>query len=286
MEIELDFSNNKRISFTIIKEKDYSEKFKSITVFKGTSLTIEMTGKELEHAEKNLFLPFSNDKLNNEIDLEIVNFADCISYIKPIRANIQRSYWLQNDNIEEIVSDGANLSMFLYSLSEERYVSYNNFLNENFGFGVKLRRTEGNIEILISEKDSISRNAVDMGYGYTELLPILTMIWLYCSENDYRLIVIEQPEVHLHPKFQAKFAKMLCKVIKNYPNIRFFIETHSETILNTLGREIDYDRANPNDINILRIEKQNGISTVKSTGYDNDGYLKDWPINFLDEDAD
>ena len=79
---------------------------------------------------------------------------------------------------------------------------------------------------------------------------------------------------------------MLCKVIKNYPNIRFFIETHSETILNTLGREIDYDRANPDDINILRIEKQNGISTVKSTGYDNDGYLKDWPINFLDEDAD
>ena len=213
-------------------------------------------------------------------------FAKNIQYIKHIRANIERYYRLRNDNIQEIASDGSNLPMFLFCLSPNDFKQFNIFLNDCFGFEIETKKAEGNIEILISEENSPSRNAVDVGHGYTELLPILATIWNSLSKRKDSLIVIEQPEVHLHPKFQAKFAKMLCKVIKNYPNIRFFIETHSETILNTIGAEIDYGRAKADDINVLLIEKNNGISTVKSTGYDNNGYLKDWPANFLDEDAD
>ncbi len=299
MTITFGFSDDCSVSFEIMQSKEFFDIFKSVSFYEGDKLLYCLKKDELSYADKRYFLPiiditkFGNVKFAilqkmSLIDTAIASLAKRIIYVKPIRANINRYYRLRNDSIEEIESDGSNLPMFLYSLSDDSLKSYNAFLYDYFGFEIKLRRSEGNVEILILEKDGLPRNAVDMGYGYTELLPILTTIWNSLrKQKDYTFIVIEQPEVHLHPKFQSKFAKMLCKVIKNYPNLRFFIETHSETILNAVGREIDYKRANPNDINVLLIEKdKNGISTVKSTGYDNDGYLKDWPVNFLDEDAD
>ncbi len=292
MKIDLEFSEGKKVSFEIIGIKEYFDMYKSISLIDAKE-TYQAKKKEMSDTSKRYFFPFMNNKLMQKFDNLIGIFSQSICYIKPIRANIDRYYRFRNDITNEIASDGSNLPMFLYSLPPKYFKLYNKFLNDNFGFEIDLRTSGGTIEILISEKDSISRNAVDVGYGYTELLPILTAIWNLLSPRIVRigqysfgpLIAIEQPEVHLHPKFQAKFAKMLCKVIKNYPNVRFFIETHSETILNSIGSEIDYARANADDINVLLIEKQNGISTVKSTGYDNDGYLKDWPTNFLDEDA-
>lgn len=294
--IDLEFRNDLRVSFDIVSDKDFYDKFQSVSLFEGGNLIYKYDANKLKKASKKSFLPYFyfHDKGSVEDKMETLDslisfFANNINYIKPIRPYFNRYYRLHNINIKDIESDGSNLPMFLYNLSEKTFRSYNSFLNSNFGFKVSLRKSEGNIEILISENNSLFRNAVDMGFGYTEFLPLLTTIWRDCSMPSFYnfFIAIEQPEVHLHPKFQSKFAKLLCKIIDSYPNIRFLIETHSETILNTLGREIDYKRANPDDINVLLVEKhEDGISTVKSTGYDNDGYLKDWPVNFLDEDAD
>lgn len=265
MGIELVFSDKWKVAFDIIQDNGFFDSFKSISVYNNTELVSCMGEKELKNAEKNYFLPFGDNNIDGMND-RIVDLALCISYIKPIRANIDRYSFVQNDSIDDILSDGANLPMFLYTLSSERFKLYNDFLIDCFGFGIELTQaTNGQFQILIAEKDSAARNIVDVGYGYIELLPILTTIWNSMLNKSHPLIVIEQPEVHLHPKFQSKFACMLCKVIKNYPNVRFFIETHSETILNTIGREIDYKRASADDVNVLLIEKNNGISTVKST---------------------
>lgn len=292
MSVEIESNNNLKIAFEVVKEKKFFDKYKSIFIDSNDYHCFLKKG-DMVKSPYDMFM-FSREKKyssDEKIALAHANgfiwkLAQNIQYIKPIRAHIERFCRLRNDSTDEIASDGSNLPTFLYNLTPKKGLEFNEFLNECFGFGIRLKISNSNIEILISEKDSLSRNAVDMGYGYIELLPILTTIWLSCSKTDDSLIVIEQPEVHLHPKFQSKFARMLCKVIQKYPNVRFLIETHSETILNTIGREIDYDRANAEDINVLLIEKKDGISTVKSTGFDNDGYLKDWPVNFLDEDAD
>lgn len=300
IEVYLNF-NDSNISFCIVQDTDIFDKFKSIS-FSKDGKSFEIGEQVLKLSSKQNFFPVGRmvnwiSKRLDYIDMQVSIFAENISYIKPIRVNIERYNRMRNDNVVDIVPDGSNLPMFLFNLSPEQLKAYNDFLGDNFGFGIHLRVSDGNIEILISEQDSISRNAVDMGYGYTEILPIVTTIWnkisvrknliipRYALHQVNSLIVIEQPEVHLHPKFQSKFARMLCKVIKNYPNVRFFIETHSEAILNTIGCEIAYNRLNADDINVLRIEKNNSISTVKATGFDNDGYLKDWPIDFLDDDA-
>ncbi len=290
--INMESNDNLKISFEIIKEKELFDTFKSFTS-DSYECHCHLKKGEIEKTHYDMFMFSKEKKYSSEekialgrANMFMWELVNNIKYIKPIRANIERYYRLRNDSIEDIASDGSNLPMFLLCLTSAQFRHFNVFLRENFGFASGIKKSEGNIEIHISEKDNLPRNAVDMGYGYTEMLPILATIWNSIYKKNDSLIVIEQPEVHLHPKFQAKFAKMLCKVINKYTNVSFFIETHSETILNTIGAEIDYDRANAEDINVLLIEKNNGISTVKSTGYDNNGYLKDWPANFLDENAD
>ena len=62
------------------------------------------------------------------------------------------------------------------------------------------------------------------------------------------------------------------------------IETHSETIINRIGRRIREGKLDSKDVNVVIFEKsvQDINTTVKQTGFDDKGRLKDWPIGFFE----
>lgn len=110
------------------------------------------------------------------------------------------------------------------------------------------------------------------------------------ASSEDHIVVIEQPELHLHPKFQGKFAEMLSIITRlgheKKLNVRFIIETHSETILNKLGDFVESRLLYPEDVSVLMIEQDNnGCSQIKPTEYTKEGFLKEWPKNFM-EDVD
>ena len=76
----------------------------------------------------------------------------------------------------------------------------------------------------------------------------------------------------------------LCKKLEL--NVRFIVETHSESILNSLGENVENKLIFPEDINVLLVEQDiRGISSIISTTYTETGYLENWPKHFL-EDVD
>lgn len=107
---------------------------------------------------------------------------------------------------------------------------------------------------------------------------------------------MEQPELHLHPAYQAKLADAFVEFVnldrkqkKQYPeefeknkNILIF-ETHSETIINRIGQRIREGALNANDVNVLIFEKkiQDPNTEVKQTMFNDKGQLIDWPVGFL-----
>ncbi|OQW90496.1 MAG: hypothetical protein BWK78_06845, partial [Thiotrichaceae bacterium IS1] len=102
------------------------------------------------------------------------------------------------------------------------------------------------------------------------------------------LIAIEQPELHLHPRLQAQLADVFAYLVKPSDQrkssaFRLLIETHSETIINRLGQLIQRGDLSPSNVQIVLFEpdKDQGGTTVRTTTYDDEGCLIDWPYGFF-----
>ena len=231
------------------------------------------------------------------------NMSKRFSYVLPLRSIMNRYYRFQNRNVDSIDPDGGNLAMFLNSLTEKKMEELNEWLFDIFKFRLSITKSEGHVELYIEEEEKPKRNLVDVGFGFTQILPILTIIWkfVYGSGNTVVsnhkttpiTIAIEQPELHLHPRFQAYFAQMLAKVMEYCKEkkiqLRIVIETHSEVIINKLG-QIIYDSStglSKEDVNVVlfNASKEGLDKYVHPTGFSDDGGLINWPFGFFSEDV-
>lgn len=254
----------------------------------------------------NLILYSNAVVLYREVNHYFTDLAYDFKYVGPLRANMERYYRFQNKDVEEIAPDGDNFAMFVSSLKANKnkkiWKDYNKWLLDLFHFTIDLSPSLGHIELKIQEykedgdeliKNKESMNLVDVGFGYTQILPIITVIWqtIYNLEGrktsqycNLQTIAIEQPELHLHPRFQRDFAYMLAQVIKRYKNdVRIIVETHSEYIINAMGRYIRKYDISSDDVNVVLFNAQEeGMdSYVHSTKFDYNGILDEWPYGFF-----
>ncbi len=241
-------------------------------------------------------------RINNIIDsinAYIANLSLNISYIGPLRLRIDRYMRVQNSAVQDVEPDGSNLVMFLMNLSVMNFQRLNSWLTDVFDCRLQLAPQRGNVELKLSYRSAPFRNMVDLGMGFSEIIPILVLIWksIYHTGNlahtmnprgksNCRIIVVEQPELHLHPRLQGQVAEVLVNVtrkcVEDGLDVKFIIETHSETILNVIGEAVEFGKLSEDDVNVFLFEKDGGNATVRMTSYDEEGCLKEWPMYFFD----
>jgi predicted ATPase len=117
----------------------------------------------------------------------------------------------------------------------------------------------------------------DVGFGYSQLLPIVIQLWTMLNNKNkinnyqYYTLLIEQPELHLHPALQARLIKAFISVINAYKkqelNIRFILETHSESMINTLGHCVSENSISTDDVAIYIFEKRSTISIALKAAF-------------------
>jgi predicted ATPase len=132
----------------------------------------------------------------------------------------------------------------------------------------------------LTSKTNVSHR--DLGIGVTQVLPIIVNALSLTNS----LILIEQPELHLHPKLQAELAELFIEtaVQKNKQNNTYILETHSEHIILRILRKIREGDLSPNDVSILYISPDRTGSTINHIGVDKDGdFLDHWPDGFFEE---
>lgn len=117
-----------------------------------------------------------------------------------------------------------------------------------------------------------------VGFGICQVLPILTMV-LYSKRHD--VLLIENPEIHLHPKLQAEIADLLIFALKN--DRKIIVETHSEHIINRMRLRIKEDKSLKKRINIYFFEKHEDASGYQEIEVDYDGRINYWPEEFFDQ---
>ena len=110
---------------------------------------------------------------------------------------------------DDLVEFGLQSGLF----SEIKIKSHGKQINDPFQLQVKVRKGP-------------QSNIMDVGYGITQILPILVEI-IHSGPTTF---LLQQPEVHLHPRGQAEFSTFLAKSV-NKKKHSFLIETHSDYII-------------------------------------------------------
>lgn len=254
----------------------------------------------------NMAMYYSINTFLDSLNLYMLHLSKKMTYVMPLRAIVQRYYRYNNYAVDSIDADGGNLPMFFNGLSEMAFAEFNQrWLLPIFGFELNLKPSgNGHVELIVREKGKLERNLIDVGFGYTQILPILTILWkaimVDCVNTDEsddfcktHIVAIEQPELHLHPRFQSMFVDMLDKVIaichKEKKDVRIIVETHSEVIINRLGIKVMDEKTfiKSNDVNVLLFNaKEEGYDTdVISSSYNDEGFLTNWPFGFFSDNV-
>lgn len=124
--------------------------------------------------------------------------------------------------------------------------------------------------------------ATNVGFGISYTLPIIVAV---LSAKPGTLILLENPEAHLHPKGQAKMGELLALAASC--GVQIIVETHSDHVLNGIRLAIHAGKLDPNDVQLhyfQRQEKQGEMRTeVISPRIDRNGRIDQWPDGFFDE---
>ncbi len=233
--------------------------------------------------------------LLENIRMHLFAMSQNIFYSKPLRANAERYYRSQSLAVGDISPDGSNLVSYITNMSYAEKNSFENWTFENFGFRIKIHEIEGHRSIYLNERQSNNEyNVTDMGFGFSQVIPIITQLWDIVTKSSNRssrcrnfIYAIEQPELHLHPALQAKTLKLFTEIIKtaksNKIDLKIIMETHSETMINYLGKLICNKFISHNDISILVFDKMSpeAPTTIRSSCYDENGVLENWPFGFF-----
>lgn len=117
------------------------------------------------------------------------------------------------------------------------------------------------------------------GFGFSQLLPIIVQA---LTMNENQLLLLEQPEIHLHPELEYKLAYFMLCIAKNKRQI--IAETHSEHIVNQLIMSKMDDESVQKLFGIYFLEKKgDGTTDFKNINISEYGEVKNWPKGFFDQ---
>ena len=127
-------------------------------------------------------------------------------------------------------------------------------------------------------KERVSVALPDVGFGVSQLLPFIVQ----SLASEGRIISIEQPEVHVHPRLQADLGDLLAEAIKEPRQNRFIIETHSEHLILRLQRLVRQKQIEPEDVSVIYVSRGSEGAKAERLHLDEDGdFIDEWPNGFF-----
>ena len=120
----------------------------------------------------------------------------------------------------------------------------------------------------------------DVGFGVSQILPVLALCY-YAPEGS--IILLEQPEIHLHPLVQSGLADVLIDAMKNR-KVQIVVESHSEHLLRRLQRRVAEQTVSPDETALYFCEAVAEGSKLTPLDVDLYGNITNWPKDFFGDE--
>jgi len=189
---------------------------------------------------------------------------------------------VRNDSLPEdwIGVNGENVINVLSNQDSNFIVDVQKALSKVLsGATIKIINEAERIELFLNSHDgSETFKPVNVGFGYSYVLPVIVAALMAKEES---LLIIENPEAHLHPAAQSRLMKFLIETAKN-KKLQLIIESHSDHVVNGMRIAMKEKLLSPKDGHIVYFsdEEDNQIQVITS---DVNGTLSDYPDDFMDE---
>ena len=123
-----------------------------------------------------------------------------------------------------------------------------------------------------------STNLMDVGYGISQILPLIVDAQ---RANSTTVLLLQQPEVHLHPKAQAALGSMIKDwVSKSKKTV--VVETHSDYLVDRLRLEVKRGQLSESDLKIFFLEKKGNQTKLHLLTVDSEGNVLNAPDSYRD----
>ena len=126
----------------------------------------------------------------------------------------------------------------------------------------------------------------DVGFGVSQVLPVIVECFYVPPRS---VVVIEQPEIHLHPRVQAELADLFIDAIHAREGgvergCQFIIESHSEHFLRRLQRRIAEEALSAEEAALYFVDSERGSARIDALEVDAYGNIRNWPKDFFGDD--
>lgn len=243
---------------------------------------------------------YENTGFVSDFALAIEKLLGSISYLGPLRDRPQRTY-VWSGEIPDHVGWSGDRAIEAMLASSERKISKGyksryrpfqsviaswlrqmNLINHFEVKPIAVNRKDYEVKVQVSPRSPLVA-LPDVGFGISQILPVIVQCFYAKPES---IIILEQPEIHLHPSVQAKLADLFVETISAREDgenraIQLLIESHSEHFLRRLQRLIAEAKISPDNVAIYFCDQGPNGSTIKSLQIDMFGRISNWPLNFF-----
>ncbi len=214
------------------------------------------------------------------------NLFDRIQYVGPLRRPPNRHYLWTGSKPKVITPDGDNTIQMLIG-SARKDCDLLNLVTMRLknlqlidSFDVRAIDQNERLYEATATIGGMRASLMDVGFGISQVLPVITML---LSAPEGSIVLLEQPELHLHPNAQAALADLMLQAAETR-NLQLIVESHSEHILRRMQRRIaeaESSFATPEKVKAFFCQPGENGSTACEVELDRFGQIANWPDKFL-----
>lgn len=228
------------------------------------------------------------------VDYLVLTYEDALKYtyyVGPLRDYPQRIYRWGGEQPQSVGTRGETFVPALLASQKVSKAAMENVARSLKELGLvdsfkvqSIAKGRQEYEVLVKlSADATEVPITHVGFGVSQILPVLTLCYYV---PDGSTIILEQPEIHLHPAVQAGLADVLIDAIKTR-KIQIILESHSEHLLRRLQRRMAEEKFASEDAALYFCEMgERGESHLKPLELNEYGYITNWPEDFFGDEME
>ncbi|WP_449424015.1 AAA family ATPase [Rhodanobacter lindaniclasticus] len=224
--------------------------------------------------------------LVEDLSLAIRRELEGVNYLGPLRRKPERDYPWNKTKPGEVGSDGRAAIDALLASALLRSEDQNEIV-EGVSKWLSRMKVAQRLEVrqqgrssryeLVIHRDGVACNLRDVGIGVSQVLPVLVVAYFASPGST---ILLEEPEIHLHPLAQSVLAELFVEVSRTR-NVQFIVETHSEHLFRRMQTLVARQKVSPDSVAMYFVERKRKSASLRELALDDYGRVSEWPDDFF-----